>query len=213
MTVCVGLTGGIAAGKSTVSSYLARLGAIVIDYDDVARQVVQPGSPALREIVAAFGPDSIDQQTQGLNRRWLADQVFNDDLDSASLRQLEDIEYPHIVARAEALHRQACSLGSPVVVHDIPLLAEVCKYRSLPFDFDHIVVVYAPVSVRLQRLIQTRGMSEQEASARMRRQVSDKERLAIADMVIDATVEQEQMLADAKRLFDQCVSESAHRNA
>ena len=173
VTIRIGLTGGIAAGKSTVSAHLCDLGAFVIDYDELAREVVAPGSEGLRRIVDSFGADALDERGE-LNRAWMAEQVFSGQA-SAGMRKR--------------------------IVHDVPLLAEVID--DMPVRFDHIVTVEAPEDMRVRRMMATRNMSEEQAWARVGHQSSAQERMAIADVVIDATHNIERMFEDVDRLYAQ----------
>jgi dephospho-CoA kinase len=175
----VGLTGGIGSGKSEVSKRLARDGAFLIDADMAAREVVEPGTPGLGEIAAVFGPGVLLPDGR-LNRERLGQLVFADD---DLLAKLNAIVHPLVHERTQQLEqRAAASLGpAGIVVHDVPLLAE----NKLQGGFDTVIVVDAPDDQRLQRLIETRGMSAGHARERMAAQASRDERLAIADMVID----------------------------
>jgi len=171
----VGLTGGIGAGKSEVSRRLASYGAVVIDADAVAREVVAPGTPGLAEIAAAFG-DGVLRPDGTLDRERLGDMVFAD----ASLRgTLNAIVHPRVGARMAALEQAAGEAA--IVVHDIPLLAE----NHLADGFDVVVVVDVAPRVQAERLARERGMTQAQAEARMKAQASRKERLAIATIVVD----------------------------
>lgn len=170
----VGLTGGIGAGKSEVSRRLAARGAVVIDADVLAREVVAPGTDGLTEVVAAFGPDVLSADGS-LDRPALGARVFGDD---EARRRLERVVHPRVRARAAELEAQAGA--DAVVVHDIPLLVETGRAR----DFDVVVVVDAPDEVRVRRLAAGRGMSGDEARRRIASQAGRDERLAAADHVI-----------------------------
>jgi dephospho-CoA kinase len=171
----VGLTGGIAAGKSEVSRRLATYGAVVIDADAVAREVVAPGTPGLAEVTAAFGPDVL-RSDGTLDRDRLGELVFADE----SLRmKLNAIIHPRVGERMAELERQAGE--APVIVHDVPLLAE----NHLAGRFDEVVVVDVSPRVQAERLARERGMSRAQAEARMRAQAPREERLAIATIVVD----------------------------
>ncbi|MBT1172988.1 dephospho-CoA kinase [Bifidobacterium sp. MA2] len=192
----IGLTGGIAAGKSTVAARLAELGALHIDYDALARRVVEPGGAALPAIAREFGPDSLNPDGT-MNRAWIADHVFGRDAAPGARERLDAIEHPLIYAEAARLE-----CGHPdaaVVVHDVPLLAEVIG--SIPFRFDCIVTVEAPVETRIARMIATRGMTRGQAEARIRHQSTCAEREAIADIVIDSTRPVERMFDEVDRLY------------
>lgn len=183
----IGLTGGIGAGKSVVAARLAELGAIVVDADQLARDVVRPGQPALAEVVARFGAQVLDP-SGGLDRAGLARIVF---ADPDALAALNAIMHPRIAQAAAGRMRRAAEEGAAVVVYDMPLLVE----NGLAGEYDAVVVVTAQPQVRLGRLV-GRGMSRTDAIARMANQASERQRLAVADHVIDnsgplpATLEQ-----------------------
>ena len=196
----IGLTGGIAAGKSTVTVRLAHLGACVIDYDALARMVVAPGGEALSRIVAEFGSDALNPDGT-LDRAWLAERVFGRQAEPGARERLEAIEHPLIyreAARLENAHPEA-----RVVVHDIPLLAEVID--EIPFAFDHIVTVEAPESERIERMVNTRDMSRQQALDRIRHQSTQAQRQAIADIIIDSAQPMANMLQTVDRLYGQWI--------
>jgi len=171
----VGLTGGIGAGKSEVSRRLASYGAVVIDADAVAREVVAPGTPGLTEVVQEFGPDVL-RADGSLDRDRLGELVFADE---PRRMRLNAIIHPRVGERMAELERQAG--GAPVIVHDVPLLAE----NHLAGSFDEVVVVDVPPRIQLERLARERGMPRAQAEARMRAQASREERLAIATIVVD----------------------------
>jgi dephospho-CoA kinase len=171
----VGLTGGIGAGKSEVGRRLAAYGAVVIDADAVAREVVAPGTPGLAEVAQEFGTDVL-RADGTLDRDRLGELVFADE----SLRKkLNAIIHPRVGERMAELERQAGE--APVIVHDVPLLAE----NHLAGSFDEVVVVDVPPRIQAERLARDRGMSKAQAQARMRAQASREERLAIASIVVD----------------------------
>jgi dephospho-CoA kinase len=173
--VRVGLTGGIGSGKSTVSALLADRGALVIDYDQLAREVVEVGAPALAAIVDRFGPGVLHADGS-LNRPVLADIVFADD---EARRDLEGITHPAIGELAWA--RDEAAPDGSIVVHDHPILVEV----GLAALMDVVVVVDVPEQVQVDRLVRLRGVTEADARARIAAQASRDERLAAADVVID----------------------------
>ena len=173
----VGLTGGIGSGKSTIARLLAEHGAHIIDADHVAREVVEPGTPALAEIAAVFG--SLVLSADGsLNRGVLGDIVFSD---PAKRLQLNAIVHPAVHKRTQELIAQAAH--DSVVVYDVPLLVETQN----EYSFDEIVVATAPESVRIERLMEHRGMLESEAAARIESQAPEEERLKIASHIIDTS--------------------------
>ncbi|MEV7191739.1 dephospho-CoA kinase [Streptomyces sp. NPDC093510] len=171
----VGLTGGIGAGKSEVSRLLVASGAVLIDADKIAREVVEPGTPGLAAVVEAFGPDVLAPDGS-LDRPKLGAIVF---ADAEKLAVLNSIVHPLVGARSAELEQSAS--GDAVVVHDVPLLAE----NGLAPLYDVVVVVDASPGTQLDRLVRLRGMSEQDARARMAAQATREKRLAVADIVID----------------------------
>lgn len=175
--ILIGLTGGIASGKSTVSSMLAAKGLPIVDADKVARQVVEPGTKGLRDIANQFGPQMIDQNGQ-LDRHHLAEVVFDD---PAKRRVLNQILQPTI---KDEIHRQVESYrsdGQRIIVLDIPLLFET-GYAA---DCDRIVVVNVKEDVQLKRLMARNGYNQTEALERIRAQMPLKAKAARADVVID----------------------------
>jgi dephospho-CoA kinase len=173
----VGLTGGVGSGKSAVSALLAELGAVVIDADVLAREVVAPGTAGLAEVVAEFGPGVLGPDGS-LDRRALGALVF---ADPERRQALEAIIHPRVRARAAEI--EASAPPDAVVVHDIPLLTETGQAGS----FDAVVVVDVPVEVQLDRLVRLRAMSEADARARVEAQAGREERRAIATYVVDNT--------------------------
>jgi len=171
----VGLTGGIGAGKSEVSKRLAAQGAVVIDADLIAREVVAPGTDGLAEIVGAFG-DGILTPGGALDRVRLGDIVF---AAPEKLARLNGIVHPRVGVRMRELEDSAGP--GAVVVHDVPLIAE----NGLAGAYDVVVVVDVPPRVQLDRLMRLRGMSREQAEARIAAQASRDERLAIATIVVD----------------------------
>ncbi|MEV8322747.1 dephospho-CoA kinase [Kitasatospora sp. NPDC059811] len=171
----IGLTGGIGAGKSEVSRLLAAHGAVIVDSDVIAREVVAPGTDGLAAVAAEFGPQVL-REDGALDRPALGAIVF---ADPARLQALNAIVHPLVRARSAEL--EAAAAPDAVVVHDVPLLAE----NGLAPLYDLVVVVDAADDVRVERLVRLRGMAEEEARARMAAQASRADRLAIADVVID----------------------------
>ncbi|MBH1936348.1 dephospho-CoA kinase [Streptomyces sp. AV19] len=178
----VGLTGGIGAGKSEVSRLLAAHGAVIIDSDRIAREVVEPGTPGLAAVVGEFGPGVLAPDGS-LDRPALGALVFADE---GRLAALNAIVHPLVRARSAEL--QAAAAPDAIVVHDVPLLAE----NGLAPLYDVVLVVDAGEATRLDRLVRLRGMAEQEARARMAAQATREQRLAVADVVIanDGPVEE-----------------------
>jgi dephospho-CoA kinase len=172
--VQIGLTGGIGSGKSTAAARFAELGALVIDADALAREVVEPGTEGLAAVVAEFGEQVLDGAGR-LDRRALARVVFGDE---AARGRLNAILHPRI--RARAAERIAAAPPGTVVVQDVPLLVETGQAET----YDLVVVVEAPVELRVQRLAQDRGMPADEVRARMASQASDDQRRSVADVVL-----------------------------
>jgi len=173
----VGLTGGVASGKSTVSALLRELGAVVIDADALAREVVAPGTPGLAAVVDEFGPDVLASDGS-LDRAALGALVFADD---DRRRALEAIVHPRVRARAAELEAQAGP--DALVVHDIPLLVETGQAES----FDAVLVVDVPPEVQVERMTRERGWTSSDAQARIAAQASRAQRVAAATYVIDNT--------------------------
>jgi dephospho-CoA kinase len=170
----VGLTGGIGAGKSAVARRLAERGAVIIDADQLVREVVAPGTDGLKEVVAAFG-DSVLGPDGGLDRAAMGRLIFGDD---GKRRTLEGIIHPRVRARTAELI-EAAPHGA-VVVNDVPLLVEAGLARG----YQIVIVVEAPPETRIARLVGDRGMSEEEARARIAAQASDEQRRTFADVLI-----------------------------
>jgi len=171
----MGMTGGVASGKSTVSALLRSLGAIVVDADALAREVVAPGTPGLAAVLTEFGPEMLGLDG-GLDRARLGALVF---ADPARRATLEGIVHPLVRARAAEI--EASAPAGAIVVHDIPLLVETGQESS----FDAVLVVDVPVEVQVARAVRDRGWSEEEARSRIAAQASREERLAAATYVVD----------------------------
>jgi dephospho-CoA kinase len=169
------LTGGIGSGKSEVSRRLAERGAVIVDADAAAREVVEPGTPGLAEVVAEFGEEVL-RPDGSLDRERLGSIVFADD---ARRARLNAIVHPRVGERMRELVEQAPP--DAIVVYDVPLIAE----NDLAGMYDLVVVVDAPVEEQVRRLTERRGMTEADARARIAAQATRERRLAIADRVID----------------------------
>lgn len=192
----IALTGGIASGKSTIARRLAEHGAIIVDADQIVREVQSPGSPVLQQIAAAFGEEVIDP-SGALDRAALGAKVFGD---ADALGRLNAIVHPAV--RAESARRFEEALAEnprAVVVYDVPLLVEA---RS-DDPWDRIVVAHAPAEERLRRLIELRGMTAAAAQSRIDAQVADDKRLAIADVVIDTSGTLEETIAQTDAVWRQ----------
>ncbi len=193
----IGLTGGIASGKTVVAERLASHGAIHIDADQVAREVVEPGTPALAQITEEFGPSVISADGT-LNRAALGAIVFGD---PDRLERLGEITHPAVKRRAADLIAAAAAADPhAIIVYDVPLLIEASVDKV--HDFDVIVVAHADADTRLGRLVTIRGYDREEALHRINSQASDAERLAIADVVIDSNGTLEHTIAQADALFE-----------
>ncbi len=184
----IALTGGIGSGKSTVASEWVRLGATEIDADVLAREVVEPGTEGLRQVALEFGPEVLSADGS-LNRAALAEKAFA----SAEKRQkLESILHPLI----QQLALSKVEKVQGVVVYTIPLFVE----SKSKLKFDKVVTISCPAEVRLNRLV-ARGLTEEQARARIASQATDAQREAVADVVIDSNCEKEELLAKAKQVY------------
>jgi dephospho-CoA kinase len=195
----VGLTGGIGSGKSTVGALLAEHGAVVIDSDALAREVVAAGSAGLDAVVDAFGPEVLTESGE-LDRAAMGRRVF---ADPAARARLEAVIHPRVRQRAAEI--EASAPPDAVVVHDIPLLVETGQADS----FDVVVVVDAPVELRVDRLTRERGMTTDEARSRIDAQASREERLAVADHVVVNDSTPAELSSAVDRLWTQL---SRHRD-
>lgn len=194
----VGLTGGVATGKSTVSQMLTDLGAIVIDADALARDVVAKGTPGLAAVAAEFGEDLL-LPGGGLDRPAMGRLVFGD---AAARRRLEAIVHPLVFERITQLEEQAPE--GALVVHDIPLLAESGRAGT----FDAVIVVDAPREVQMARMVRDRGWSEDEAASRINAQASREDRLRIATHIIDNTDTLEALRARVVQVYAELTDEA-----
>lgn len=189
----VGLTGGIGAGKSEVSRLLVEHGAVLIDADRIAREVVAPGTPGLAAVVEAFGEDVLAEDGS-LDRPKLGSIVF---ADPDRLAVLNSIVHPLVGARSRELEEAAAE--DAVVVHDVPLLTE----NGLAPLYDVVVVVDAGPETQLDRLVRLRGMTEEDARARMAAQATREKRREIADIVIDNDVPLDELHRRVKDVWDE----------
>ncbi|MEV7415035.1 dephospho-CoA kinase [Streptomyces sp. NPDC089919] len=197
----VGLTGGIGAGKSEVSRLLAEYGAVIVDADRIAREVVEPGTPGLAAVVAAFG-EGVLAADGTLDRPKLGGIVF---ADQDKLKTLNAIVHPLVGARSAEL--EAAAGPDAIVVHDVPLLTE----NGLAPLYDLVVVVDAAPQTQLDRLTARRGMAEQEARARMAAQADRAQRLAVADLVIDNDGPLEALAPQVRRVWAELTARAAAR--
>lgn len=198
----IGLTGGIAAGKSVAARRFIELGAVVIDADALAREVVAPGTLGLEQVVEMFG-SAVLAKDGSLDRAALAARVFDD---PEARRRLEALLHPQVRRLAAEREAAAAALdGDAVVVHDIPLLVETGQADT----FGMVVVVHAPEALRVERLVRGRTMSEAEARARVAAQAEDDERLAVADVVLDGTGSDEDLRTQVDELWARLAEERA----
>ena len=198
----VGLTGGIATGKSSVSAIFRHAGANIIDADQIARNVVKKGLPAWQKIVAHFGPRVLMADGQ-INRASLAEVVFNDPIQK---RYLNAIVHPHVRRKTEELMQKLEDKGvNGVVVLDVPLLYEVGMDR----DLDKIIVVYVPEIIQLERLMERDRLSEQSARVRIQSQMSIEEKKQRADIVIDNSGSPQTTQAAALEIYRTLANEAA----
>jgi dephospho-CoA kinase len=193
----IGLTGGIGSGKSTVSRLLVQRGAVLVDADVLAREVVAPGTPGLAAVVEAFG-EGVVGADGSLDRPALAAVVF---ADPEARRRLDGIVHPLVRRRAADL--VAAAPGDAVVVQDVPLLVETGQAAA----FDLVLVVEAAPEIRVARLVE-RGLAEDDARARIAAQATDEQRRAVADVVIDNSGTLEQLTEQVDRFWAERVAPS-----
>lgn len=199
MTMRVGLTGGVASGKSTVAGLLGELGAVVIDADVLAREAVAAGTAGLEAVVAEFGSGLLGPDGE-LDRPAMARLVFGDD---DARRRLEAIVHPLVFERIQVLEAQASA--DALVVHDIPLLAESGRADT----FDAVIVVDAPRETQLERMLALRGWTHEDAAARIAAQATREDRLAIATHVIDNAGTPEELRARVREVYAELTGETA----
>lgn len=199
--VSVGLTGGIASGKSAVSARMAERGALVIDADVLARQALAQGSSGLAEVVQAFGEDVLGDDGS-LDRPALGRIVFNDD---DARERLNGIVHPRVRAEAARLREEA--EPGTVVVEDIPLLVETGQQDR----FDVVVVVQAPEQERVRRIVENRDTTEEDARSRIAAQATEAQRAAAADVVLENSGALESLYAQVDRLMEKLAAQAAER--
>ena len=187
----VGLTGGIASGKSTVSAMLAELGAVIIDGDKLAREVVEKGQPGLDQVVEAFGPEILTPDGD-MDRAAVGRIVFNDE---AKRKVLEGIVHPLVFERYAELEASAPQDG--LVIHDIPLLAESGRADT----FDAVIVVETPADVQVERMLRDRGWTQEDAESRIAAQATPEQRRAIATYLIENTGTREELRARVEAVY------------
>ncbi|WP_286683393.1 dephospho-CoA kinase [Corynebacterium sp. S1S1] len=190
----VGLTGGMGSGKSTVARRFAELGAVIIDADQIARDVVEPGEPALTELAEAFG-EGILLDDGSLNRGELAKRAF---VSAEKTELLNSITHPRIEQRTE---EQFNAAGDAIIVFDSPLLIEMGQSEAQ----DLVVVVHTPVEVRLDRLVESRGVDREDAKQRIAKQISDDKRLQCADVVMENSGTEEDLVRQVDRIWERII--------
>ncbi|MFE9297198.1 dephospho-CoA kinase [Streptomyces niveus] len=195
----VGLTGGIGAGKSEVSRLLVSYGAVLVDADKIAREVVEPGTPGLDAVVDAFGPGVLTADGR-LDRPKLGALVFADDDKRATLNAIV-----HPLVRARSVELESAAGEEDIVVHDVPLLVE----SELTGLYDMVVVVDASPGTQLDRLVRLRGMAESEARSRMAAQATRERRTAAADLVIDNDGPLEKLEPQVRAVWERLVERAA----
>lgn len=191
----IGLTGGIGSGKSTVAKLLDHEGFPVVDADKIAREIMEPGSPVLDEVAAAFGDDLINEDGS-LDRGELARRAF---VDKPSTEKLNSITHPAIRAESERRFAAAEAAGEPAVIYDMPLLVELGMHRAM----DLTVVVDVDAEERVRRLTMSRGLDEADARARIAQQIDDATRTAAADVIIDNNGDEENLKPQVEKLVQQ----------
>lgn len=190
----VGLTGGMGSGKSTVARRFAELGAVIIDADQIAREVVEPGEPALAELAEAFG-EGILLDDGSLNRGELAKRAF---VSAEKTELLNSITHPRIEQRTE---EQLNAAGDAIIVFDSPLLIEMGQSEAQ----DLVVVVHTPVEVRLDRLVESRGVDREDAKQRIAKQISDDKRLQFADVVMENSGTEDDLVRQVDRIWERII--------
>lgn len=193
----VGLTGGIASGKSSVAAVLRELGAVVIDSDELAREVVAVGTPGLARIVAEFGPGILTDQGE-LDRPKMASIVFSD---PAARERLEAITHPLIHDLGRAREAEAESTGA-LVVNDMPLIAEL----GIAHLFDAVIVVDVPLGEAVRRMVEDRGWTRQDAEARIAAQADRADRRAIATHLIENTGTRAELRGRVEEIYQELTS-------
>ena len=188
----VGLTGGIGSGKSTVARMLADEGFPIVDADQIAREIMEPGSPVLAQVAEVFGEDLIDD-TGALNRAELAKRAFSS---TEQTEKLNALTHPAIRAESNRRFDEAEKAGARAVIYDMPLLVDL----GLHHDMDMTVVVDVDVDERVRRLVDKRGLTEADARARIAQQVDDDTRRAAADIVVDNNGPLEALAAQVEKV-------------
>ncbi|MGZ7496552.1 dephospho-CoA kinase [Corynebacterium sp. ZY180755] len=189
----IGLTGGIGSGKSTVAAILAEHGFPIIDADKIAREVVEPGQPALAELALTFGEDILNEDGS-LNRQALANVAF---VNEENRQALNNITHPRINARTEELFAEAESAGKEAAVWDMPLLVD----QGYQDRVDIVIVVDVDAETRLKRLVESRGLDEADARRRIASQIDDETRRKAADFIVDNNGERAALEPQVKEII------------
>lgn len=189
----IGLTGGIGSGKSTVAAILAEHGFPIIDADKIAREVVEPGQPALAELALTFGEDILNEDGS-LNRQALANVAF---LNEENRQALNNITHPRINARTEELFAEAEAAGKEAAVWDMPLLVD----QGYQDRVDIVIVVDVDAETRLKRLVESRGLDEADARRRIASQIDDETRRKAADFIVDNNGERAALEPQVKEII------------
>lgn len=187
-----GLTGGIGSGKSTAARMFADLGAIVIDADAIAKEVLEPGQVGYESVVNHFGDEILDS-SGNIDRAILAGKVFDN---SSKLRELEEIVHPAVASKVSQIRESLPE--NAIVIYDTPLLIE----KSLQHQFDQVIVVLAPESLRTSRLLD-RGLPQSDIVARMSNQATDEQRREVANYIIDNSSSLEKLRAEVLKVWTQ----------
>lgn len=190
----IGLTGGIATGKSTVSGWMAQRGVAVIDADRVAREVVEPGTPGLQAVVEAFGSDVLLENGQ-LNRPALGSIVFNNE---TKRKQLNAILHSYIKARVDELEQMYINQGEPAIIYDVPLLIEAGWYK----DMDEVWLVETDEATQIRRLKERNGLDEAEAACRIKSQLPLSEKRKYSQVIISNEGPMEELEATLEQLWE-----------
>ncbi|MBS4912636.1 MAG: dephospho-CoA kinase [Veillonella sp.] len=190
----IGLTGGIATGKSTVSGWMAQRGVAVIDADRVAREVVEPGTPGLQAVADAFGKDVLLEDGQ-LNRPALGAIVFNNE---AKRKQLNAILHSYIKERIDQLEIMFENRGEPAVIYDVPLLIEAGWYK----DMDEVWLVVTDEATQIRRLMERNGLDEAEAACRIKSQLPLSEKRKYSKVIISNEGPMEELEAELEQLWE-----------
>ena len=188
----LGLTGGIGSGKSTAARMFADLGAIVIDADAIAKEVLEPGQVGYESVVNNFGEEILDS-SGNIDRVILAGKVFGD---TTKLKELEEIVHPAVATKVAQI-RESLPAGS-IIIYDTPLLIE----KSLQQQFDQVIVVLAPEGLRTQRLL-ARGLAQNDIIARMSNQATDEQRREIANYIIDNSSSLVELREEVQKVWTQ----------